>query len=44
VKSDEELHAEWTEKYGKEAADVIQQTVKDSVDDYEYLRQFSIKV
>jgi len=43
-KSEEELHAEWTEKYGREAADVMQQTVRDCLPDYEYLKQFSIKI
>jgi len=43
VKSDEELYAEWSEKYGKEGADVIRKTVEDNVADYEYLKQFAIK-
>jgi hypothetical protein len=43
-KSDEQLFAEWTEKYGEEAAKVIQQTVADNVKDYEHMKQFAIKV
>lgn len=43
LKTDDELYQEWTEKYGKEGADVIRQTVADCVDDYEYLKQFCIK-
>jgi len=43
-KSDEELVTEWTEKFGAEAAEVIMQTVKDNVADYEYLKQFAVKV
>lgn len=43
-KSDEQLYAEWTEKYGKEGADVIKKTVEANVADYEYLKQFAIKV
>jgi len=43
-KSDDELFAEWTEKYGPDAAKVIRQTVEDNVADYEYLRQFAIRV
>ena len=43
-KSDEQLYADWTEKYGQEAADMIQQTVKDNVETYEYLKQFAIKI
>jgi len=43
-KSDEQLFKEWTEKYGEEAAKVIQKTVADNVEHYEYLKQFAIKV
>jgi len=44
TKSDEQLYEEWTEKYGKEAADLIKKTVDDNVADYEYLKQFAVKV
>lgn len=43
-KSDEQLFAEWTEKYGEEGAKVIRDTVAENVDHYEYLKQFAIKV
>lgn len=43
-KSDEQLYSEWVEKYGQEAADLIKQTVDANVADYEYLKQFAIKV
>jgi hypothetical protein len=43
-KSDEQLYAEWTEKYGEEAAKIIQQTVADNVKDYEHMKKFAIKV
>ena len=43
-KSDEQLYEEWVEKYGKEGADVIKQTVADNVADYEYMKKFAIKV
>jgi hypothetical protein len=43
-KSDEQLFAEWTEKYGEEGAKVIRDTVAANVADYEYLKQFAIKV
>ncbi|KAH0149971.1 NAD(P)-binding protein, partial [Aureobasidium melanogenum] len=43
-KSDEQLFAEWTEKYGEEAAKIIQQTVADNIKDYEHMKQFAIKV
>ncbi|RDI78813.1 hypothetical protein Vi05172_g11233 [Venturia inaequalis] len=44
IKPDEELYKEWTEKYGKEGADVILKTVKENEEHYEYLKQFAIKV
>ncbi|KAF2160939.1 hypothetical protein M409DRAFT_37642 [Zasmidium cellare ATCC 36951] len=43
-KSDEELYAEWVEKYGQEAADLIKRTVDENVADYEYLKQYAIKL
>ncbi|KAF2241234.1 hypothetical protein BU26DRAFT_469412 [Trematosphaeria pertusa] len=43
-KSDEQLFAEWTEKYGEEGAKIIRDTVKESIPHYEYLKQFAIKV
>ncbi|KAG9900317.1 NAD(P)-binding protein, partial [Aureobasidium melanogenum] len=43
-KTDEQLFAEWTEKYGEEAAKIIQQTVADNIKDYEHMKQFAIKV
>jgi hypothetical protein len=43
-KSDEQLFAEWTEKYGEEGAKSIRDTVAANVDHYEYLKQFAIKV
>ena len=44
LKSDEQLFEEWTEKYGKEAAVVIRDTVAENVEHYEYLKQFAMKV
>jgi hypothetical protein len=35
---------EWTDKFGEEAAQVIMKTVEDNVADYEYLKQFALKV
>ncbi|OAL56223.1 hypothetical protein IQ07DRAFT_1090 [Pyrenochaeta sp. DS3sAY3a] len=43
-KSDEQLFAEWTEKYGEEGAKVIRDTVAANVEHYEYLKQFAIKL
>jgi hypothetical protein len=36
--------AEWSEKYGPEAAQMMVQTVEENVADYEYLKQFALKV
>jgi hypothetical protein len=38
------LYKEWTEKYGEEGARVIKKTVEKNVGDYEYLKQFAVKV
>lgn len=35
--------AQWTERYGKEAAALIEKNVEDNMDDYLYLKQFAIK-
>ena len=43
-KTDKEYYDEWVEKYGEEAAKIIQKTVDDNVKDYEYMKQFAIKV
>jgi hypothetical protein len=43
-KTDEQLFAEWSDKYGDEAAKIIQKTVADNVKDYEHMKQFAIKV
>lgn len=43
-KSEEQEYAEWVEKYGSEAAKVIHKTVQESIADYEYLKQFSLKL
>jgi thiaminase len=43
-KSDEQLFAEWTEKYGEEGAKTIRDTVAANVEHYEYLKQFAIKL
>jgi hypothetical protein len=38
------LLAEWSEKYGEAAAKVMMKTVEDNVADYEYLKQYALKV
>jgi hypothetical protein len=38
----ESENAEWTEKYGAEAAKIIRQTVDANIPHYEYLKQFKI--
>lgn len=42
--SDDELLSSWTEKYGEKAAQQMIQTVKENEADYEYLKQFALKV
>jgi hypothetical protein len=42
--SREEEDKEWTEKYGEEGAKVIRETVDANVADYEYLKQYAVKV
>jgi hypothetical protein len=44
ARSQQEEDAEWTEKYGEEGAKIIRQVVNANVEDYEYLKQFAIKV
>jgi hypothetical protein len=34
--------AEWTKRFGKEAAMLIQKNVEDNMDDYLYLKKFAI--
>ncbi|KAL1642973.1 hypothetical protein SLS58_005215 [Diplodia intermedia] len=43
-KPDEELYAEWVQKFGEEGAKVIKDTVDKNVADYEYLKQFAMRV
>lgn len=43
-KPDDQLYAEWVEKYGEKGANVIRDTVAKNVEDYEYLKQFAIRV
>lgn len=44
VKSVEDENADWAEKYGKEGAKVIRDTVDANLKDYDYLKQFAQKV
>ena len=44
MKSAEEENKEWREKYGEEGAKVIRDTVEANIKDYEYLKQFALKV
>ncbi|KAL9615177.1 MAG: hypothetical protein Q9167_000383 [Letrouitia subvulpina] len=43
-KSDTEQYNEWAEKYGEEGAQVIQRTVDANIGDYEYMKQFALKL
>lgn len=44
LKSVEDENAEWKAKYGEEGAKLIRETVDANMKDYEYLKQFAIKV
>ncbi|KAL8725179.1 MAG: hypothetical protein Q9166_007509 [cf. Caloplaca sp. 2 TL-2023] len=44
IKSVEDEDEEWVEKYGKEGAKVIRETVEANMKNYEYLKQFAFKV
>jgi len=44
VKSKHEEDAEWREMFGEEAAKMIRETVDANISDYEYLKQFAMKV
>lgn len=43
-KTDDELYAEWVDRFGEEGAKIIKETVENNVADYEYLKQFAMKV
>ncbi len=43
-KSVEEEDAEWLEKFGAKGAKAIRETVNKNVEDYEYMKQFCLKV
>ncbi|KAK4217333.1 P-loop containing nucleoside triphosphate hydrolase protein [Rhypophila decipiens] len=44
ILSEEEENKQWAEKYGEKAARMIRQCVDDNVADYEYLKQWAMKV
>ncbi|MCJ1387378.1 hypothetical protein MMC18_000221 [Xylographa bjoerkii] len=44
VKSKHEEDAEWREMFGEEAAKMIRETVDANIKDYEYLKQFAMRV
>lgn len=44
MKTDQEYYNGWVEKYGKDAAGIIQKSVDDNLEDYEYLKSFAIRV
>ena len=43
-KSREEEDSQWSAKFGAEGAKIIRETVDANVEDYEYLKQFAMKV
>ncbi|KAL8927305.1 MAG: hypothetical protein Q9208_002482 [Pyrenodesmia sp. 3 TL-2023] len=44
TKSVEEEDKDWAERYGEKGAKIIRETVEANLEDYEYLKQFAIKV
>lgn len=44
TKSAEEEDKDWAERYGEKGAKIIRETVEANLKDYEYLKQFAIKV
>lgn len=44
VKSKEDEDAEWREKYGEKGAKIIRENVEANIADYEYLKQFALRV
>ncbi|KAI4129223.1 MAG: hypothetical protein LQ338_002335 [Usnochroma carphineum] len=44
AKNVEDEDKEWVEKYGEKGAKIIRETVEANMEDYEYLKQFAIKV
>lgn len=44
TKSVEEEDKDWAERYGEKGAKIIRETVEANLKDYEYLKQFAIKV
>jgi len=43
-KTEQEEDAEWVEKFGVKGQKVIRAAVDANIEDYEYLRQFALKV
>ena len=41
--TEEELYQEWKQKFGEEKANVIQDTVRKNLADYEYLKRYAIQ-
>lgn len=44
ILTEEEENAQWKEKYGEEGQRLIRETVDANVAEYEYLKQFAVKV
>ena len=44
AKSTSDENLEWTKIYGEKGAKVIRETVDANIEDYEYLKQFALKV
>ena len=44
AKTAQEENDEWTVKFGEEGAKVVRETVDANIEDYEYLKQYALKV
>ena len=44
AKSAQQENNEWAEKFGTGGAKVIRETVDANIEDYEYLKQYALKV
>lgn len=44
IRSDDEQDSEWRDKFGEKAAKVIRESVDANTKDYEYLKQFALRV
>lgn len=43
-KSEQEEDTEWRKKFGEKGAKTVRDTVNANIEDYEYLKQFALKI